>query len=299
MNRASPDGERLRARAPAKVNLFLEVLGSRPDGYHEIRSVMQAVDLFDELAAWPREDGRIVLECPDPGVPRGEENLVVKAALKLRRRAGCELGAGLRLEKNIPVGGGLGGGSSDAARALLLLRELWGLECGEDELQRVAASVGSDVPFFLRGGTALCEGRGERVMSLPVADGPHYALILPGVQVSTREVYEACEGALTSRPEGVSIKLVREALASGNTERLGANLYNALQTPAFKLYPELSRIAAIAEPVLTGGEASGFSLSGSGSSFFAVFGHADRAKGAARELQRQLSVPVVAARGLG
>ena len=192
--------ELLTLRVPCKVNLYLEVVGRRPDGYHDLRTVMQAVDLCDELELATREDGRIALNCSDPALPMGDGNLVVRAARMMQERSGTRRGADLALRKRVPVGGGLGGGSADAALTLLGLDRLWGLDTGREALTEMAASLGSDVAFFLHGGTALCEGRGERVTPVPCGGEFSYVLVTPSVGVSTREVYGALEHGLTSRP---------------------------------------------------------------------------------------------------
>ena len=172
-----------RLSAPAKVNLTFEALGRRADGYHEVRTVLHAVSLADEIAFAPADDLSLVVEPPvtePPGngafssaafVPTGDANLVLRAARLLRREAGVTAGAAIRLRKRIPVAAGLGGGSSDAAAALRGLRRLWALDLDADALRELAAQLGSDVPFFVMGGAALAEGRGERLTPLPPAQG--------------------------------------------------------------------------------------------------------------------------------
>jgi 4-diphosphocytidyl-2-C-methyl-D-erythritol kinase len=189
------------ALAPAKINRELRVGGIRPDGYHEIRSRMVSIDLADRLTA---ESGEALeFSCDDPAVPSGSENLVVRAAQLLAQDAGIAPRARLMLEKRVPMGGGLGGGSSDAAVALLLLDRLWNLETPPDRLRSLAARLGSDVPFFLSGGEADVSGRGEIVT--PVEDGPPADLLLlvPPFSISTAEVYRlyAGRGILPERLE--------------------------------------------------------------------------------------------------
>lgn len=189
------------ALAPAKVNRELRVGRIRPDGYHEIRSRMVSIDLADRLSA---EAGKsLEFFCDDPAVPPGADNLVVRAANLLAEDAGIPPRARLTLEKRVPIGGGLGGGSSDAAIALLLLDRLWNLETPAERLRSVAARLGSDVPFFLTGGEADVSGRGEIVT--PVQDGPPADLLLlvPPFPISTGEVYRlyAGRGILPDRLE--------------------------------------------------------------------------------------------------
>ncbi len=167
-----------RLSAPAKVNLTFEALGRRADGYHEVRTVLHAVSLADEIAFAPADELRLVVEPPGESAfssaavaPMGDDNLVLRAARLLRREAGVKAGAAIRLRKRIPVAAGLGGGSSDAAATLRGLRRLWGLDLDADALRALAAQLGSDVPFFVTGGAALAEGRGERLTPLPPAQG--------------------------------------------------------------------------------------------------------------------------------
>ena len=195
---------RLTAEAPAKINRELRVGRLRPDGYHEILSRMVSIDLADRLVAETSDS--LEFSCDDPAVPAGDDNLVVRAARLLAARAGVSSGARLRLEKRTPMGGGLGGGSADAAVALRLLARLWRCEERAGDLAALAAELGSDVPFFLSGGEAEVSGRGESVR--PVADGPPTPLLLlvPPFSVSTAAVYRvyAGRGRLPERLETAS-----------------------------------------------------------------------------------------------
>jgi len=186
--RAGDGRERLRAEAFAKTNLALRVLGRRADGFHAIDTIFQTIDLTDVLEA-EETDGEISLECSEPAVPSGPENLVHRAATRLRDAFGVRRGARIRLEKRIPAGGGLGGGSSDAAVALVLLARLWEISPSAADLAALGAALGSDVPFFFVGGTARGTGRGEIVQAL--ADPPERRLILvvPPFPIATRDVY--------------------------------------------------------------------------------------------------------------
>src|SRR4051812_16244259 len=152
--------------APAKLNLFLEVLGRRPDGYHEIETLMVTVDLYDALTVTELDSEGIILECDDPTLPTGKENLVVKAAERLKAAASCPRGARIGLKKAIPAQAGLAGGSSDAAATLVALDQVWDLRMPAPALYAVAAEIGSDVAFFLHGPSAICRGRGEQVEAL-------------------------------------------------------------------------------------------------------------------------------------
>lgn len=177
--------------APAKLNLFLHVTGRRPDGYHQIQTVFQIVDLVDELQIVPRADGEIRRTAGPAEVP-ATEDLCIRAARALRAAAGCHLGADIRLDKRIPVQGGLGGGSSDAATTLVALNEIWGLRLPAENLGDIGLGLGADVPLFVHGRSAWAEGVGERLTPLELPER-HYAIVFPGVGVSTAEVFQAPE----------------------------------------------------------------------------------------------------------
>ena len=185
----------VRVTAPAKINLHLEVLGQRADGFHELAMVMQSIDLADQLDCVNSADGLIQLSCDQPGLSCDSDNLVMRAAELLRQRSGFnELGAHLHLRKRIPIGAGLAGGSSDGAAALLALNTLWGLGQSQDQLRAMAAELGSDMPFCLAGGLQLCFGRGECLESVP-AEAQAFGVVLvkdPTVSVSTPWAYGEC-----------------------------------------------------------------------------------------------------------
>jgi len=177
--------------APAKLNLFLHVTGRRPDGYHELQTVFQLIDLCDTIGLSVRDDGRIDRPDGPPGVDP-ESDLTVRAARALQVATGCRLGATLRIRKRIPMGGGLGGGSSDAATVLLGLNELWGSRLPLDRLAGLGLPLGADVPVFVRGSSAWGQGVGEDLQPLELPES-WYVVIHPGVAVGTREVFQSPE----------------------------------------------------------------------------------------------------------
>jgi 4-diphosphocytidyl-2-C-methyl-D-erythritol kinase len=248
--------------APAKVNLFLEVHGKRPDGFHAIETLILAVNLFDTLEIRRTPDETLALECDPPDLPTGPGNLVWKAAEALGRAAGVNQGALIRLTKRIPHEAGLGGGSSDAAATIAALNALWGLNWPRRELLPVAASVGSDVGFFLSPPAGWCTGRGEVVEPVAVGGEFHIVIVKPPVGCPTADVYRRVE-VPEAPADGTA---AREALKVGDPERLARALHNRLQHPAFGLRPEVEavyrRLAAFG-PL-------GCLLSGSGSSVFAL-----------------------------
>ena len=186
----------LLVSAPAKINLHLEVLGLRPDGFHELAMLMQTLDLADQLSLRPTADGRISLSCQRSDLPTDGSNLIVKAAELLKARVGLpELGASIELEKRIPIGAGLAGGSSDGAAALVGLNALWGCGFSREQLLEMAAQLGSDMPFCIDGGTQLCFGRGEVLEPVGLAAPPALGVLLikhPEASVSTPWAYGRC-----------------------------------------------------------------------------------------------------------
>lgn len=188
---AAPVGVTTQWPAPAKLNLFLHVTGRRADGYHELQTLFQLIDLADELALAVRPDGQIERPAGPAGVPP-EEDLVVRAARALQAATGTPLGVSIRVGKRIPLGGGLGGGSSDAATTLLALNELWGLGLSLDELAALGLPLGADVPVFVQGSSAWAEGVGERLTPVTLPQR-WYVIVHPGVHVSTARVFQSPE----------------------------------------------------------------------------------------------------------
>jgi 4-diphosphocytidyl-2-C-methyl-D-erythritol kinase len=250
--------------APAKLNLFLEVLGRRPDGYHEIESLMVAVSLEDSVTFSDDPSGEISLRCSEPTLPVGGDNLVVMAAERLKASARSLRGARIVLNKAIPAESGLAGGSSDAAATLVALDRLWDLRLPGERLRDLAAEIGSDVTFFIQGPAAVCRGRGERVEAVPLKGSYHFVLVRPPVGISTADVYRRVVPPEEPRPIGP----ILEALSHGGFAELGRSLFNRLQPVAEALRPELVRVKdALASlgPLL-----NGFLMSGSGSAYFGL-----------------------------
>lgn len=186
-NPAIPAAAELILPAPAKLNLMLHILGRRADGYHELQTLFQFLDFADELGFALRTDGQIRLHTPIEGVPH-DSNLIVRAARLLQMHARCTLGADIWLDKRLPMGGGIGGGSSDAATTLLGLKHLWHLDCSEDQLATLALSLGADVPVFVRGHAAFAEGVGEKLQPVTLSE-PWFLVAIPQVLVSTAEIF--------------------------------------------------------------------------------------------------------------
>ena len=246
----------MKIEAYAKVNLTLEVLGVREDGFHALRSIVAPVSLSDTLEILPSES----LSC-DTGYA---DDLCLKAA----RALGPGRGAEIRVVKRIPAGGGLGGGSADAAATLVALNEMWNLGKSREELAEIGAAVGSDVPSLVLGGPVLMEGRGEVVSPFALGGAPfpvlHMVLCNPGVASPTGEVYANCKSRVTDDPS--ILYNMRTALESGDLERIAAAMTNDLQEPAVRLHPE---IGAALELLKKSG-AVGAAMSGSGSTVFGL-----------------------------
>ena len=266
----------MRAEACAKVNFTLEVFGKRADGYHALRSVVMPISLSDTLDIEVTDGGEIT---SDTGY---DDDLCVKAARILRSSVSSlpsSLGAAIRVTKRIPVGGGLGGGSADAAAVLRALNELWKVGLSREELAEVGAQVGSDVPALVMGCPVIMEGRGEKIFPLfTFTSHLHLVLVNPGVHSSTKEVYAACAPRPLDR-ENVTARMVA-ALRAGGVGEIAAALMNDLQAPAVKQHPEISdalvslRIAGVI----------GAMMSGSGSSVFGIVENESEARRISSEM---------------
>jgi len=258
----------LTVYAPAKINLVLEVLGKHND-YHRISSVVQSIDLCDVLNFQP--DGEICLECDEAGLKR--DNLVTQAATLLKESTKCSRGARIELRKHIPWGVGLGGGSSDAAAALLALNELWGLGLPLSELVYLASKLGSDVPFFIHKGTALVEGEGEKVTPLPALSSTCFVLLvppLPKISGKTKQMYNHLDAAYFT--EGQFVQRALSSLEQGKAIAPGL-MFNVFEKVAFDFFPEMDKYRKTLEEA----GAPGVYLAGSGPCLFTFFSGKEKA----------------------
>jgi len=242
---------------------MLRIFGRRPDGFHEVATVLQSISLCDELTFELREDDEIRLTCDDPSIPVDESNLITRAAKAVQGNA-C--GANISLSKRIPAQGGLGGGSSNAAVTLLALNELWGKELGHTDLLKIGAALGADVPFFLIGGCVAATGTGTQLKAL--FDGPekHLIVVTPNATVSTASAYGALKRGSLTTSESASI------LSSSFAETVSGDsgqwpLQNDFEVVIFEIEPEIRR----AKDALLDAGARGALLAGSGSSVFGIF----------------------------
>jgi len=264
--RSKPGTSFITVRAHAKINLDLRVLGPRLDGFHELRTVFQALSLHDLIDCIPRE-GPFAIECDTAGVPLDRTNLVWRAADALwrsLRRAGPVRDVTIRLQKRIPLQAGLGGGSANAAATLLALARLWHVPVRPNQLTDVAAALGADVPFFLSGGTALGLGRGDEVY--PLADLPRHwiVLLVPGFGISTRDAYDWYDSE-RELARGVSAREPQHV--PGPWPSRAAQMINDLEAPIARHHPEIDQMRT----ALRRAGALAAAMSGSGSTVFGLF----------------------------
>lgn len=325
--------------SPAKLNLFLEVLGRRPDGYHEVRTVMQEIDLADEVRIWLRPVARpaaptpnpitlptIQFECrwhprmtsrPSEPLPTGPDNIAFRAAKAVLEEVGSvrartlrQKELGVRVLKRIPLASGMGGGSSNAAATLLGLDRLLGLRLSRRSLLSLAAGLGSDVPFFLNGGMALCTGRGEKTKQLCVAANLHFVILVPPWGLSTACVYEefdsAGKGATDIAPNpaicssefpvcsGSSrLEAFLAALKRGDLVEIGRTMFNSLEAPVFRLEPRMALLKERMEKI----DFLRVMITGSGSAIFGLCRSASHAARCARRLRQLRLGNVIQTRG--
>ena len=256
--------------APAKLNLFLHVTGRRPDGYHELQTLFQLIDLSDTVSLTVTDEGRIERPAGPAGVDP-DSDLTVRAAKALQAATGCRAGASIRIAKRIPMGGGLGGGSSDAATVLLALNHLWGCGLPVDELARLGLPLGADVPVFVRGSSAWAEGVGEQLVPVELPER-WYVVIHPGVAVPTRDVFQSPE--LTRNTPVITIRAFFGPGGSSGSR-------NDCEPVVRARYPE------VADALSWLGNFAPARLTGTGSCIFAAFGSAmDAERVAARAPDR-------------
>ncbi|WP_033826371.1 4-(cytidine 5'-diphospho)-2-C-methyl-D-erythritol kinase [Bacillus andreraoultii] len=260
---------KLLVKAPAKINLSLDVLYKREDGFHELEMVMTTVDLADRVELELIKDDRIIIQSQTRFVPDDERNLAYKAAKILKDKFNINTGVSISIEKHIPVAAGLAGGSSDAAAVLRGMNKLWDLGLSIDELAKIGAEIGSDVSFCVYGGTALAKGRGEVITPLPPPPNCWVVLSKPSIGVSTGEVYEHLDVNTVNHPSTQS--MVR-AIHNGDYESMCNNLGNVLESVTLTRYPEVKNLK---EDMKRFG-ADAVLMSGSGPTVFGLVQHDSR-----------------------
>ncbi len=289
-------GPLVEVQTPAKVNLFLEVLSRRPDGFHEIETLMAPVGVFDRVSLAANATGILSLACRwsfgaeghrtgrgpaessvwEP-IPSGEDNLLFKGVRRLRELSGVQQGADISLVKSIPSAAGLGGASSDAAAGLVAANLAWGLGWSRQQLAEVAAELGSDVPFFLQGRPCVCRGRGERIEVVGGWKPLHVVIVRPPAGLSTALVYRACRPADQPRHAETILAAVR----CGDVVNVGRLLFNRLEEAAGRLSPWIERLRGAFARL----DCLGQQMSGSGTSFVGICRHAGHARRVAARLR--------------
>lgn len=283
----APDRAEFKSiRCPAKLNLFLEVGGKRQDGYHEIETIMAPLRLADTLSLRARADGDLTLRvdyCEGmtcEGMPAPVENLVYRVVDGFRKAAAIDAGGDLVLEKRVPLQAGLGGASSDAANALRLANRVWQVGWNDQQLSEFAAGYGSDLPFFLVDGWAICRGRGERVVRIGCGVSCPVVLVQPPVGFSTAEIYRRHQP-----PQRLhSPDSMLEAIAAGRVNQVAVNLFNRLELAAAKVGPWVERLQGLFRML----PALGHQMTGSGSCYFGMFPNKLVARRSAAKLQTEL-----------
>lgn len=272
--------ERDIIRAYAKINLGLDVIGKLPNGYHEVKMVMQTVGIYDELILEKAEGGvSLTTDCGE--LPTDGSNLICKAAELMRSRYGVTEGVRIRLHKKIPIAAGMAGGSTDAAATMKAMNRLFGLGVSREELMQAAVSIGADVPYCILGGTALAEGIGERLTVLRKAPPMPLLVAKPDINVSTKFVYEHLDAA--KQPEHPDIDGMVEAIGQGSVPGIVERLGNVLETVTVPAYPVIS---VIKKRMCELG-ALGSLMSGSGPTVFGVFADKDSAGSACERLRQE------------
>lgn len=265
--------------ARAKINLGLEIVGKRADGYHELRTIFQELEFHDTLNFSAHAE-KLAITTDHPSLPTGDQNLIYRAAQLLHRKTGCAENVAIHLEKRIPLGAGLGGGSSDAAATLLGMNQLYSLGCTTEELASFGAELGSDVAFFLYGGTALAAGRGEEIHPLPDIPPCWVVLVYPGIHVSSAWAYKNVNLKLTKNGGINSVRLQHSI--SVITGEQGVSFVNMLEEPVIREYPVINSI----KMQLLDYGAEGALMSGSGSTVFGIFQEKDFAEKVRQQMER-------------
>jgi 4-diphosphocytidyl-2-C-methyl-D-erythritol kinase len=261
--------ESISLKAYAKINLSIDITGKRPDGYHDVKMIMQTIALHDIVTLEVRDSG-IEIECNRPGIPTGADNIAYKAASLLMKEYNIDRGVCINITKNIPVAAGLAGGSADAAAVLKGMNSLFSLDLGEDELIAAGKQVGADVPFCIKGGTMLAQGIGEMLTELDFFSKVDIVLVKPGIEVSTAWVYKNLDLSRVSfRPD---TNMLIKAISNKDTVLVAQNMKNVLESVTIEEY---KAIKDIKEELIRLG-ALGSMMSGSGPSVFGIF--EDRAK---------------------
>lgn len=273
--------KQITKKAYAKINLALDVLRRRPDGYHDVKMIMQTVDIYDTLTFTAKEETGIVLKVDNSELSAGKDNLICRAAERLSEESGVTKGVEILLTKRIPIAAGMAGGSTDAAATLHGINELFELGYSLEELQKIGVEIGADIPYCLMGGTALSEGIGEVLTRLPSPPQCSLVAAKPDINVSTKFVYENLHAeSLSYHPD---IDGMIEAVKSGSLNKVADKLGNVLETVTVKEYPVIDEI----KELMKSEGAENALMSGSGPTVFGIFANEETARGAARQIRQK------------
>ena len=276
--------QKIRVRAHAKINLYLDVIGKREDGYHNLETIFHSIGLHDDVIIRKQETKGIKVYCDHPGIPCDPRNLAYQAAQLLSDAVDGIGGIAIDIHKRIPVAAGLAGGSANAAAALHGVNELFGFGFTQETLMRFGAQLGADVPFCLHGGAALGFGIGDQLTHLPALPDVPLLLLNPGIEISTAAVFKKLNFSLTTHEkEGIIIKTY---IKKGDVVGIGKNLYNLLEVPVFSQYPE---IAALKTELSMQTGCYGALMSGSGATLFAVMRDSDAAQKSESHFKNKVS----------
>lgn len=256
----------IELKCRAKINLSIDVLGKREDGYHLVEMIMQTIDLFDRVKIISLEENEIILESNSNDIPLDDSNIVYKAVDLIKKTFDIKKGVKVYIEKNIPIAAGMAGGSSNAAAILVGLNQLWGLDLNKNELKDLGLKLGADVPFCIEGGSSLAENIGEELTKIKGLSQDVFILVCkPELFVSTKEIYEAIDSkVIDKRPNN---KLLMELLKENNINLLSKNMYNVLEEVTKEKYPVIKEI----EKIMLDNNALGSMMSGSGPTVFGLY----------------------------
>ena len=263
----------IELKSRAKINLSIDVLGKRPDGYHLVEMIMQTIDLFDNIKIFSLEEDQIIISSNSKDIPVDSSNIVYKAANLIKQEFNIKKGVEIYIDKNIPIAAGMAGGSSNAAAVLVGLNKLWGLNLSKNELKELGLQLGADVPFCIEGEASLAENIGEKLTNIEGLSQDVFILVCkPELFVSTKEVYEAIDSKIIEkRPDN---KLLIRLLKENNIELLAKNMYNVLESVTKEKYPIIKEI----EEIMINNKALGAMMSGSGPTVFGIYTNKDDAE---------------------
>ena len=263
----------IQLKSRAKINLSIDVLGKRPDGYHLVEMIMQTIDLFDIIKIFSIEEDKIIIESNSKDIPLDSKNIVYKAADLIKNHCNIRKGIKIYIEKNIPIAAGMAGGSSNAAAVLVGLNKLWNLNLSKEELKVLGLKLGADVPFCIEGEASLAENIGEKLTKIDGLSQDAFVLVCkPDLFVSTKEIYKEIDSKIIEkRPNN---KLLIKLLKENNIEMLAKNMYNVLEEVTKEKYPVIKEI----EKVMMENDALGSMMSGSGPTVFGLYDNKEQAE---------------------